>query len=1076
MKDAAADRLRELFDAVVDRPAQERQACYDQQQVEAELRERVERLIRADRVDSAAEAADETVTLSPASAAEPLVPGFTLLRRLGQGGMGMVYEARDERLQHRVAIKLLHPQALDNPRARSRFRCEMEILASMQHDHIVRIHHGSSFGAQPYCVMELLTGGTLSDKLATEPMSAVAAAELLRRLAQAVHYAHQRTVLHRDLKPQNIIFDAAGTPKLTDFGIAKRLDEERPLTAGYEILGTPAYMAPEQTLGNDGVLTTATDVYGLGAILYHCLTGKPPYQGSVWEIIRQVQEGRPLALRQRQPQIPRAIESICLKCLATDPQDRYASANALAEDLECWLEGRPLKHQRTHVARSVWLWVVRQRVAATILLLLFLLIPALLTTGGLFLLWEQERTYKQELQQAYRQLDFRQYSSLLRLANDALAEDRHGDALRLLERCPPEFRGWEWSYLDQLCPLRRRVTGHSNSIAWIAASHDGRWLATASFDETYKLWEAASGREVFHSETHGEYVRRIAFRPDDQELAVGVDSGEIWLRAVDGGTVRRKLVGHTRPVNGLCYTPDGQRLASASVDGTIRLWNPLSGDCLRVLENDGIKFNGIRCTPDGQRLVTGDSAGKLSIWEIETGERLESLAAHEAALFGLQLAPAGDGLASGGADARARIWQGTPPHLVHTLEGHRLDVNDVAFHPRGDLLVTASDDLTVRLWDVTTGAERRRLEGHQAGVQSACFVENGHTLVTAGFDGRMCTWDLDRALREPLQIPTGGGAGVVGYSPDGVWLAVGGEDGGVRIVAAGSGELQQELTGHVGRVTRIAWGREGQVATLDAELTVRIWQLGTRTPRQEIRTVVHPEKSVQGMEPRRTKSPPQWNVAELRRELLKKGRGLGGLAFSPDGQTLALSVLDEVPQLRPLPARTPQEDSVITLVGHERPVIDLCYCPDGRRIATASLDKTVKLWDARSGALLATLAGHQDYVVRIRFSPDGTRLASLGEDFSVRLWDTRTGQPLHTLEGHTSDVMGVCFSPNGSRLASLDARHGLIIWDPDSGADLLTIKGPATAVTLDVDWSPDGQRIVVASDQAALTVLGGLAD
>jgi eukaryotic-like serine/threonine-protein kinase len=280
---------------------------------------------------------------------------YDLLAVIGQGGMGLVYRARHRRLQRLVALKMLRANVLSDAGDVQRFRNEAEVLAQLDHPHIVPVHNVGEHEGRFYFSMKLIEGGGLNEQLGRFRDDPHRAARLVAQVARAVHHAHQRGILHRDLKPSNILLDREGQPHISDFGLAKRIETDASLTQTGAIVGTPQYMAPEQTSGRKGAVTTATDVYGLGAVLYALLTGKPPFQGeTVLETLEQVREREPGSPRRINAKVDRNLETICLKCLAKEPARRYGSAEAVAEDLECWLRGEPV------VARSVG-WTERLR-------------------------------------------------------------------------------------------------------------------------------------------------------------------------------------------------------------------------------------------------------------------------------------------------------------------------------------------------------------------------------------------------------------------------------------------------------------------------------------------------------------------------------------------------------------------------------------------------------------------------------------------------------------------------------------------------------------------------------------------
>jgi len=273
---------------------------------------------------------------------------YELLDVIGRGGQGVVYRARQKTLNRIVALKVIGLGHWATEAHLKRFRLEAEAAASLEHPGIVPIHEVGERDGSCYFSMKFIEGGQLDEVVKQTPMSIRQAAELIAKVARTVHYAHEHGILHRDIKPGNILLDQKGQPHLTDFGLARLVESESTVTRTLEVLGTPSYMAPEQAVGNNDVVSSVTDVYGLGAVLYQLLTGQPPFAGgTTYETIKLLLDTEPRPPRLLNPKIDRDLSTICLKCLEKDPKRRYSSALALAEDLERWLKHEPILARHT---------------------------------------------------------------------------------------------------------------------------------------------------------------------------------------------------------------------------------------------------------------------------------------------------------------------------------------------------------------------------------------------------------------------------------------------------------------------------------------------------------------------------------------------------------------------------------------------------------------------------------------------------------------------------------------------------------------------------------------------------------
>src|SRR5262245_16113713 len=526
----------------------------------------------------------------PETAAPPWDGGWTfgeyeLLDQLGRGGMGAVFKARHRRLNRTVALKVVLSGRFASPAELQRFRNEAEAVAALDHPHIVPIYEVGEHEGQPYFTMRFLEGGSLGQRPKTNPTPSPGdqkdAARLVASVARAVHHAHQRGILHRDLKPANILLDADGRPHVTDFGLAKKIEGGPGVTLSNAVVGTPCYMAPEQAAGRKGELTTATDVYGLGAMLYELLTGRPPFQADTpLETLRQVVESPPERPSQRQPKVDRDLELVCLKCLEKDPARRYGSAAALAEDLERWSSGVPVTVRTPGVWRRCVAWARRRPVLAVLAGVSAVAVLALAAAAvGLVFSLQMRDAARQEMglraeadqqrtsaEQARALAKGYLYGAQLNLAQRAWQENRLPRAVELLEGQRPapgeeDLRGFEWHYLWRLCHGElMTLPGQQDGATCVRWGPDGGRLASGGKDGLVRVWDARTGQAV-------------------------------WT-----------LEGHAPDVLSLCFSADGKLLASSgAIDRTVKVWDTQTGRELFDMERQREAMPDVCFSPDGKR-------------------------------------------------------------------------------------------------------------------------------------------------------------------------------------------------------------------------------------------------------------------------------------------------------------------------------------------------------------------------------------------------------------------------------------------------------------------------------------------
>jgi tRNA A-37 threonylcarbamoyl transferase component Bud32 len=347
---------------------------------------------------------DDPYAKTPLAPGEPLrsvaPPGYEILGELGRGGMGVVYKARQEKLKRIVALKMILSGSHAGVDERVRFLAEAEAIAAIAHPSIVQIHEFGTHEDLPFFAMEFCAGGSLASKLAGTPLPAQESAQLIEQCARAIQAAHERGIIHRDLKPGNVLLSEDGKPRITDFGLARRVEGGSGLTLTGSIIGTPSYMAPEQAEGNRNI-GPAADIYSLGAILYECLTGRPPFRAATaFDTIKQVVTDEPVPPRQLNPQVPRDLETVCLKCLHKEPTRRYRSAADLAAELERYERGEPVMARPVGRLERAWRWGRRHPATAALAVLVVVTLMLGVTISSLFAIRASNKAEEANAQRA----------------------------------------------------------------------------------------------------------------------------------------------------------------------------------------------------------------------------------------------------------------------------------------------------------------------------------------------------------------------------------------------------------------------------------------------------------------------------------------------------------------------------------------------------------------------------------------------------------------------------------------------------------------------------------------------------
>ncbi len=1052
---------------------------------------------------SASNLAATQIPLIPAAAAAGLViryfGEYELLEQLGSGGMGVVYKARQSKLKRIVALKLIKAGELANPQDLQRFQAEAQAAARLSHPGIVPVHEVGVFQGQHFYTMDYVAGANLSQLHRDEPVPSRRAAELIQQLAEAIDYAHQQGVVHRDLKPANILLTAEGTPRITDFGLAKllRTDDDSQavtLTETGQILGTAGYMSPEQAGGKTRLVGPAADIYALGAVLYALLTSRAPFVGeSVSHTIMQVLHKEPVSPRVLNPGVPRDLETICLKCLEKEPYKRYGTAQLLAEDLGRFLAGRPVEARPISPLGRGWRWCRRNPVVAG----LMTTVAASLLLGtavSLYFADQAQRNANANLQLAMDESSARQLADERKEEADRLADlaetrrkeaehsaelaerrrqqaeeearltkrrlycadmiaaqqarenGRIAAALSLLNRHLPkegeaDLRSFEWHYLLQRCHgefLKFDTAGLTHAIC-----SDGTIVATSQRDGTIVLWDAVTGGEVRRLSGHTADLTFLSFSNDGTRLVsvAGDQTLRVWNTV--SGLELLKLPDNSKVVRAVEFSPDNRLIAYRNQEEhVIKVWDCTSGKMVAMFPG-GIQF---AFCPDGRQIASVNT-NQVVVWDMELNKTVRQVKLGGTLVIDMQFHENRIKIATSAKEGTVLLWD-EAGRLIQTLKGHTSHVIDLAYNPDATQIYTLSADDSVRIWDVSSGVELRRIDLPAKAAEIAVNFD-GTRIVSAGkyprgYDQWMRVWDTwadfdphDLRHDSPYVFSAE-------FSPDGSKIAA---SGGELPPWAALWDVES------GRVIRMT-GHELPQGKARLAISPNGDQIALATVKYIY--LLDMDNMSLGFDVLKATLKIPWNPGQ-------HDYNNGYFAFYPDGNQIAgcMELEGKARAIKTWNSRTGKE--LLTFNG----TAPIAISPDGTQIATQRARGQITIWDSRTGRERRTFLGHSRGIASLKYSLDGRLLGSASGDKTAKVWDPNTGKELQSFSGHLSGVHDVAFTPDGQRLAAAYYDGVVKVWDVETGAQALTLHGTTTGAN-SLAFNKDGTRL--ASSHAGGTV------
>jgi WD40 repeat protein len=950
------------------------------------------------------------------------IPGYAILGTLGEGGMGIVYLARQLSLNRQVALKLISAGPMARAEELARFRAEAEAVAQLQDPNIVQIYEIGQYAGRPYLALEFVEGESLDQRMRGKPISTNQAAQWSHTLAVAMHHVHQRGIVHRDLKPANVMVRSDGVLKITDFGLARQLAESASLTVTGSVIGTPSYAPPEQAAGQTRDMGPAGDIYSIGAILYEMLTGRPPFRGeSAAETILQVLREEPVSVSRLRPDVSKDLATICHKCLQKEPRKRYATADALAEDLRRFLADEPIAARPVGKVARLWRWAGRNRALAASLAVsaVALLAAAIVsTTFAVFqarearIIAQKQSDTQAALKVARTQQDQADQLSSELLLDQALTLCQQGDVkagILWMARSLTLNRGGasdlQWAARAQLSSWFREITyprtspmRQQGAIGAAALSRDNSLVITASDDRTARIWDARTGNPASPPLLHRGTIRAVDISSDGKTAVTASDDGTAQLWDTRTGTAIGPPLRHNGPVLCAIFRPDGNLVATGSADETIRWWDGHTGNPKSDFLQVGARVTSLAFTPDGQTCAAASHAG-VHLWNVATG------------------APVGQPLPSS------------------------LPVTAIAISPDGQTLTIASGQFgsgMVKSWDIRSGQPRGAPMPHPNRVGAIAIDPDGKILRSGCDDGIARLWDASsgQPIGGPLIADKDFPIRSVAISPDGKSCVVGSGDGSAYVWETGTGRAIGTGISHQGPVTVVAFGSNPSILlTASEDKTARLWSIASG------QSAPVPDQAIQF-----------GSYDQSRTRLVK---------VTPDGE----AVLQDAATGKTIGQSIHHDgDSPF-----ERQVICAALSPDGHMILTGGRDQTARLWDAGGKPLFAPFKIGAS-VNAVGFAPDGRTIATGGDDRLVRVWDVATGNPIGSPLSNRGPVSALAFSPDGRHLLTAATYtqdrvlHGQgRLWDIASGASIGQPMRHAGRINA-VAFSIDGNVAVTVSD------------